>query len=53
MSCFKQLFSKEKVDMITMLALTTPNNKCFIARRIFDLSFDISCMTKRDLGSGD
>ena len=54
MSCYKQLPSRETLDMITTLTLTTtPNHKCFIARRILDLSFDISCMKKRDLGSGD
>ena len=40
MSCYKQLISIEKFDMITTLALTTtPNHKGFTARRMFDLSF--------------
>ena len=57
LACRVTSSSRGKFDMITTLALTsTPNHKCFIARRILDLSFVtvyISCMTKRDLGSGD
>ena len=40
MSCYKQLLSIEKLDIITTLALTiTSNQKCFPARRMLDLSF--------------
>ena len=40
MSCYKQLISRKKLDIITMLvSTTTPNHNCFVARRILDLSF--------------
>ena len=59
MSCYKQLLSIEKLNMITTLALTiTSNHKCFpamAARRILDLSF-VTVRTyharQREIGTG-